>query len=37
MLTWPQGRSYRQLDILFGRRVAARKFSSTNIGIEEDE
>ncbi len=32
-----QGRSYRELDILFHRRVAARKFSKTEIGIEEDE
>lgn len=32
-----KGRSYRELDILFRRRVSARKFSTTEVGIEEDE
>lgn len=32
-----KGRSYRELDILFRRKVAARKFSKTQINLEEDE
>jgi len=32
-----KNRSYRELDILFSRRVSARKFASTHIGIEEDD
>ena len=32
-----KGRSYRELDILFARRVSARKFSSTQVSIEDDE
>lgn len=32
-----KNRSYRELDILFRRRVSARKFSTTEVGIEEDE
>ncbi|WWC88929.1 uncharacterized protein L201_003844 [Kwoniella dendrophila CBS 6074] len=32
-----KGRSYRELDILFHRRVPARQFSKTVIGPEEDE
>lgn len=35
-LTIAQNRSYRELDILFHRRVPARKFKSTVIGAEED-
>ncbi|KAJ7175438.1 maltose porter [Mycena filopes] len=32
-----KGRSYRELDLMFKRRVPARKFEKTNIGVEEDE
>ncbi|WVW86046.1 hypothetical protein I302_108084 [Kwoniella bestiolae CBS 10118] len=32
-----KGRSYREIDILFRRRVSARKFASTEIRPEEDE
>lgn len=32
-----KGRSYRELDILFQRRISARKFASTKVGIEEDD
>ncbi|WVF72569.1 hypothetical protein IAT40_007386 [Kwoniella sp. CBS 6097] len=32
-----KGRSYRELDILFGRRVSARQFSKTEIAPEDDE
>jgi SP family general alpha glucoside:H+ symporter-like MFS transporter len=32
-----KNRSYRELDILFQRRVPARKFRGTEIGIQEDE
>ncbi|WWD03578.1 hypothetical protein V865_001632 [Kwoniella europaea PYCC6329] len=32
-----KGRSYREIDILFRRRVSARKFASTEIGPEEDD
>lgn len=31
-----KGRSYRELDILFERRVPARKFKQTVVGEEED-
>jgi SP family general alpha glucoside:H+ symporter-like MFS transporter len=31
-----KGRSYRELDILFARRVSARKFSKTEVSIEDD-
>lgn len=30
-------RSYRELDILFRRKVSARKFSSTEVDIDADE
>jgi SP family general alpha glucoside:H+ symporter-like MFS transporter len=29
-------KSYRELDILFHRRISARKFSSTEIGIADE-
>jgi hypothetical protein len=32
-----KGRSYREIDILFRRRVSARRFKSTDINIEDDE
>ncbi|KAJ7113268.1 maltose porter [Mycena crocata] len=32
-----KGRSYRELDILFKRRVPARKFAKTEIHVEDDE
>jgi SP family general alpha glucoside:H+ symporter-like MFS transporter len=32
-----KGRSYRELDIMFKRRVPARKFKETVITVEEDE
>jgi len=32
-----KGRSYREIDIMFKRRVSARKFKTTDIGVEEDE
>jgi len=32
-----KGRSYRELDILFRRRVPARKFKTTEVGIDDDE
>lgn len=32
-----KGRSYRELDILFRRRVPARQFSKTVIDVNEDE
>lgn len=32
-----KGRSYRELDILFRRRVPARKFAETVIDVNEDE
>lgn len=32
-----KGRSYRELDILFKRRVSARKFKSTVVDIKDDE
>ncbi|KAF7332646.1 MFS transporter, SP family, general alpha glucoside:H+ symporter [Mycena kentingensis (nom. inval.)] len=32
-----KGRSYRELDILFRRKVPARKFKTTQIGIDDDE
>jgi SP family general alpha glucoside:H+ symporter-like MFS transporter len=32
-----RGRSYRELDILFHRRTSARKFSSTEVDLGEDE
>lgn len=32
-----KNRSYRELDILFRRRVSARKFSKTEISLEDDE
>ncbi|KAJ7115582.1 maltose porter [Mycena filopes] len=32
-----KGRSYRELDLMFKRRVPARKFEKTTIGVQEDE
>ena len=32
-----KGRTYRELDVLFGRKVPARDFSKTIIGDYEDE
>jgi SP family general alpha glucoside:H+ symporter-like MFS transporter len=32
-----KNRSYREADILFRRKVDARKFKSTVIGVEEDK
>ncbi|KAF3000669.1 hypothetical protein E8E13_000823 [Curvularia kusanoi] len=32
-----KGRSYRELDILFKRKVSARKFKSTTIAVDENE
>ena len=32
-----KGRSYREADILFNRRVAARAFAKTEIGEDETE
>jgi SP family general alpha glucoside:H+ symporter-like MFS transporter len=32
-----KGRTFRELDILFERKVAARKFASTEVAAEEDE
>lgn len=32
-----KGRSYREIDILFNRRVQARKWSKTTIDINDDE
>lgn len=32
-----KGRSYRELDILFKRKVSARKFKSTHIEVDENE
>jgi SP family general alpha glucoside:H+ symporter-like MFS transporter len=32
-----KGRSYRELDILFNRKVSARKFKSTVINVDENE
>ena len=32
-----KGRSYRELDILFNRRISARKFAETKISVEETE
>lgn len=32
-----KGRSYRELDIMFKRRVPAREFNKTEIKVEEDE
>ncbi|KGB78160.1 MFS transporter SP family general alpha glucoside:H+ symporter [Cryptococcus deuterogattii R265] len=32
-----KGRSYREIDILFKRRIPARKFATTEIGVEDDE
>ena len=32
-----KGRSYREIDIMFQRRIPARQFSKTEIRPEEDE
>lgn len=32
-----KGRSYRELDILFNRRISARKFAKTHIDVNDDE
>ncbi len=32
-----KGRSYREIDIMFNRRISARKFEKTIISIEDDE
>jgi SP family general alpha glucoside:H+ symporter-like MFS transporter len=32
-----KGRSYREIDIMFRRRIPARQFEKTVIGAEEDE
>lgn len=32
-----KGRSYRELDILFARKVPARKWTKTVIDIQDDE
>jgi MFS transporter, SP family, general alpha glucoside:H+ symporter len=33
----PTGRSYAELDLLFERRVPARKFASTQVDVFDDE
>jgi SP family general alpha glucoside:H+ symporter-like MFS transporter len=30
-------RSYREIDILFNRKVSARKFSSTKVDLDDEE
>lgn len=32
-----KGRSYREIDILFKRKISARKFPTTEVNIEDDE
>ncbi len=32
-----KGRSYREIDILFKRKVQARKWKETEVNIEDDE
>jgi SP family general alpha glucoside:H+ symporter-like MFS transporter len=32
-----KGRSYREIDILFKRRVPAREWTKTDVGVEDDE
>lgn len=32
-----KGRSYRELDVLFERKVPARKFKKTEVAEDEDE
>jgi len=32
-----RGRSYREIDILFRRKVSARKFSKTEVDMQDDD